>query len=143
MNLSNITNNVIGLFQPDANLEVFLILKEREYQLKQFDMSFFQLTDIKGEPQAEVNGGKFTIAIAELPDEQLLYWVTNQWIKRDGEIVFRNKTTSAPLKISFKNAYCVNLQQTISNSIGVSTSFVISSEELYINDNLFDNGWYN
>ncbi|MFK8267146.1 type VI secretion system tube protein TssD [Capnocytophaga cynodegmi] len=141
MNLSNITNNVIGLFQPDANLEVFLILKEREYQLKQFDMSFFQLTDIKGEPQAEVNGGKFTIAIAELPDEQLLYWVTNQWIKRDGEIVFRNKTTSAPLKISFKNAYCVDMLQRTNASQGVVSSFVISAESLVLNTITFDNQW--
>ncbi|GET47049.1 type VI secretion system tube protein TssD [Capnocytophaga felis] len=143
MSFSNIANNAIGLFQPDANLEVFLILNGKEYELSQFNCDFIQHTDIKGEPQSEIKGGKLIVTIEQFPDNQIFYWAINQWTKRDGEIVFRNKTASAPLKISFKNAYCVNLQQTISNSIGVSTSFVISSEELYLNDNLFDNGWYN
>lgn len=143
MSFSNIANNAIGLFQPDANLEVFLILNGKEYELSQFNCDFIQHTDIKGEPQSEIKGGKLIVTIEQFPDNQIFYWAINQWSKRNGEVVFRNKTASAPLKISFKNAYCVNLQQTISNSIGVSTSFVISSEELYLNDNLFDNGWYN
>lgn len=143
MSFSNIANNAIGLFQPDANLEVFLILNGKEYELSQFNCDFVQHTDIKGEPQSEIKGGKLIVTIEQFPDNQIFYWAINEFSKKSGEIVFRNKTSSAPLKISFKNAYCVNLQQTISNSIGVSTSFVISSEELYLNDNLFDNGWYN
>lgn len=76
-----------------------------------------------------------------MPDEQLLYWVTNQWIKRDGEIVFRNKTTSAPLKISFKNAYCIDMLQRTNASQGVVSSFVISAESLVLNTITFDNQW--
>lgn len=81
------------------------------------------------------------VSIEQFPDAQIFYWATNQWIKRDGEIVFRNKTSSAPLKIKFTNAYCVNLQQMITSSTGVTTNFVISAEEIYINDNLLDNNW--
>ncbi|WP_369073220.1 type VI secretion system tube protein TssD [Capnocytophaga cynodegmi] len=81
------------------------------------------------------------MAIAELPDEQLLYWVTNQWIKRDGEIVFRNKTTSAPLKINFKNAYCVNFLHTVSSSRGTSVSLTISPEIIDLNGIFLDNNW--
>lgn len=52
MSFSNIANNAIGLFQPDANLEVFLILNGKEYELSQFNCDFVQHTDIKGEPQS-------------------------------------------------------------------------------------------
>ncbi|CEN35879.1 conserved hypothetical protein [Capnocytophaga cynodegmi] len=76
-----------------------------------------------------------------MPDEQLLYWVTNQWIKRDGEIVFRNKTTSAPLKINFKNAYCVNFLHTVSSSRGTSVSLTISPEIIDLNGIFLDNNW--
>ncbi|MDO4230155.1 MAG: type VI secretion system tube protein TssD [Capnocytophaga sp.] len=141
MNFANIKNTALGLFQPDANLEVYLILKGKEYQLKQFNISFFQATDVKGEPQSEVRGGKFTISVPELPDAQLLYWATNQWAKRDGEIVFRNKTSSAPLKIKFENAYCIDMSQRTNVSQGVVTSYVISAESLQLNEVNFDNQW--
>ena len=79
--------------------------------------------------------------MSELPDTQLLYWATNQWAKRDGEIVFRNKTSSAPLKIKFTNAYCIDMSQRTNASQGVITSYVISAENVHLNDILFDNQW--
>lgn len=79
--------------------------------------------------------------MSELPDTQLLYWATNQWIKYSGEVVFRSQTSSAPLKIKFENAYCVNLLHTISSSRGMSVNLTISPEKIDVNGVLLDNNW--
>ncbi|MFK8274589.1 type VI secretion system tube protein TssD [Capnocytophaga cynodegmi] len=141
MSFSNIANNAIGLFQPDANLEVFLILNGKEYELSQFNCDFVQHTDIKGEPQSEIKGGKLIVTIEQFPDNQIFYWAINEFSKKSGEIVFRNKTSSASLKIKFDNAYCVNMIQKIDTYTGVTSTFLISPERIYLNDNLLDNNW--
>lgn len=141
MSFSNIANNAIGLFQPDANLEVFLILNGKEYELSQFNCDFVQHTDIKGEPQSEIKGGKLIVTIEQFPDNQIFYWAINEFSKKSGEIVFRNKTSSAPLKISFKNAYCINFLHTVSSSRGTSVSLTISPEVIDLNGIFLDNNW--
>lgn len=131
------------LNQPDANLEGFLIIKGKEYEIIEFNTDLIQPTDIKGEPQGYVRGGFIKMSIAQLPDNLLYYWAGNQWIKYDGEIVFRNKTSSAPMKIKFTNAYCVQLIQNVSETEGSVTEIAISSETLDINGFSIDNQWNN
>lgn len=79
------------------------------------------------------------LKILRFPDEWLLYWASNQWLKKDGEIVFRNKTSSAFMKVIFKNAYCLEMHQNI--GLGVETLFVISAESLFIGEELYTNNW--
>ena len=43
----------------------------------------------KGELQAEVRGGKLLAVLSQIPDDNLLYWASNQWSRKDGEIAFR------------------------------------------------------
>lgn len=141
MDTSDIKNRALGLVQPDANLEVFLVLNGKEYEVVEFSTSFLQPTDTKGEPQKEVKGGKLQLSLAQFPDSQLFYWAISRWSRYNGEIVFRNQTNTAPLKIKFFNAYCIDLHQDTNSSQGTMIHLTISPEQLEVNNVSFDNLW--
>ena len=70
-----------------------------------------------------------------------LYEWAMKSISKNGEIVFRSNTISSPLRIEFKNAYCINLNRNIINGEGVVTDLWISPDEILINGISFDNRW--
>ncbi|GET47109.1 type VI secretion system tube protein TssD [Capnocytophaga felis] len=96
-------------------------------------------SDIKGEPQSEIWGGTILLKLLQFPDAILSYWATSQYLKKDGEIVFRNSSASSPLKVKFSNAYCLEMHQNINQ--GVETVLVISAESLIINGQTYDSKW--
>ena len=120
-----------SLIQPDGNLTAVLVFMGKTYNLCQFSTTFEQSTDEKGEPQAEVRGGKLLAVLSQIPDDNLLYWASNQWSRKDGEIAFRNETGTPTLRITFKEAYCIGLVQEINQ--GVKTSLLISPKSIQIN----------
>ena len=120
-----------SLIQPDGNLTAVLVFMGKTYNLCQFSTTFEQSTDEKGEPQAEVRGGKLLAVLSQIPDDNLLYWASNQWSRKDGESAFRNETGTPPLRITFKEAYCIGLVQEINQ--GVKTSLLISPKSIQIN----------
>ncbi|ATA67513.1 type VI secretion system needle protein Hcp [Capnocytophaga cynodegmi] len=139
MNFSDITNYAMKMIQPDANLKVVLIFQGKEYELEQFNLQLSQDVDYKGEPQSEVFGGTIVLKLLQFPDNILSYWATNQFLKKEGEIVFRNGSSSSPLKVKFSNAYCLEMHQNINQ--GVETILVISAESLLINGQPYHNNW--
>lgn len=133
---------IFNFIHPDANLTVWLILDGREYELSQFNISFSQSVDHKGQPQDETRGGRMIVGLTQTLPDSLYRWVMRSEAK-DGIIVFRSQTTNAPLKIEFKNSYCVNFIRNVTNNGGVNTALHISPDELLINGISFDNHWLN
>lgn len=126
--------------QPDGNLTAVLVFMGKTYNLCQFSTTFEQPSDEKGEPQAEVRGGKLLVVLSQIPDDNLSYWASNQWSRKDGEIAFRNETGTPPLRITFKEAYCIGLTQEINQ--GVKTSLLISLKSIQINGvSTLNNNW--
>ncbi|KGN90416.1 hypothetical protein HQ45_03040 [Porphyromonas crevioricanis] len=129
------------LQQPDGNINAVLSFMGKEYDVHQFSISFTQLTDGKGEPQTEVLGGKLLIGLSQIPDDALLLWASNQWMRKDGEVLFRNDTGTPPLRISFKEAYCISIQQEMVTNQGTRTSIIISPRSVRLNEFTFENSW--
>lgn len=133
----------MGLFslpQPDSDLTAWFILDGKEYEMSQFNINFDQSTDHKGQPQSEVRGGRMLIVLTQTLPESLYRWAMTS-IPKNGEVVFRSKTTNAPLRVEFTNAYCVNFERQVIDKSGVSTSLFISPDEITINGISFDNHW--
>ena len=56
----------MGLFQflqKDTNLTSWFILYGREYEMSQFNISFGQSVDHKGQPQVQVSGGRILLGL--------------------------------------------------------------------------------
>lgn len=133
----------MGLFslpQIDSDLTAWFILDGREYEVSQFSISFSQSADHKGQPQDEIRGGRMLIGLTQTLPDNIYRWAMTSCSK-NGEVVFRSKTTNAPLRIEFMNAYCINFQRQITDGGGVNTSLFISPDEILINGISFDNHW--
>lgn len=133
----------MGLFnfeQVDSDLTVWFILEGNEYEVGQFNIGFGQEVDYKGEPQNEVRGGMMTIVLSQAVSASVHEWAMKTTPK-NGEVVFRSKTASSPLRIEFLNAYCIGFKQTIIDGSGLKTILQVSPEELSVNGISFDNHW--
>lgn len=126
--------------QIDSDLTAWFILDGKEYEMSQFNISFNQLVDHKGQPQDETRGGRMLIGLTQTLPDSIYRWAMTS-APKNGEIVFRSKTTNAPLRIEFTNAYCVNCQRQISNISGLNSTLSISPDEILINGISFDNHW--
>lgn len=124
----------------DSDLTVWFILDGKEYELSQFNISFSQSVDHKGQPQDEVRGGRMLIVLTQTLPDSLYRWVMTSSTK-NGEVVFRSKTENAPFRVEFMNAYCVNFSRNIIDGGGISSSLLISPDEILINGISFDNHW--
>lgn len=139
MNLSK-TTKLFELPQIDSDLTVWFVLDGKEYEVGWFCISFGQSVDHKGQPQDEVRGGRMLVGLTQTLPDCIYRWVMGS-VPKNGEIAFRSKTTNAPLRIEFINAYCVNFDRQITEGGGVSTSLFISPAEILVNGISFDNHW--
>lgn len=133
----------MGLFslpQVESDLTVYFVLDAVEYEVCRFSIGFSQSVDYKGQPQDEVRGGRMLLELSQtLPDNVYLWAMTS--CPKSGEVIFRSKSTEAPFRVIFKNAYCVNFERIIMNGGGIKTTLLISPDELSVNGISFDNHW--
>lgn len=135
---------MFNLPQIDSNTTVWFILDGKEYELSQFSISFVQPSDDKGEPQNQVRGGRMLLTLIEAMPENIYSWAMRTGITKSGEVVFRTQTGSAPLKISFTNAYCVGFDRMINaTGGGLTTALTVTPETVLLNETELDNRWIN
>ena len=138
--LKDITGSFFSFPRIDSNLTAWFLFEGKEYEIGRFNIGFNQLIDYKGQPQNEVHGGRFAIILTEAVPENIYQWAIESSL-RNGVIKFRSKTTSSPLTVEFKNAYCVNFEREINSKTGLKTAMVIYPEEVIVNGIDFDNNW--
>src|SRR5690554_7434363 len=77
----------------DSNISVWFTLDGQEYEVSQFDISFFQGVDSKGEPQDHVRGGQMTMTLNQTLPESFYGWAMRSCTK-DGKVDFRIESRS-------------------------------------------------
>lgn len=127
--------------QPDGNVFAELHFMGKIYPIAAFSTSLMQQVDNRGEPQFEVKGAKLNLTLSQLPDELLLQWATSRWMRKSGEVVFKNQTGTAPLRIAFVEAACVYLKQRVNMGKGTYASLLVSAKEISFNGILLESGW--
>lgn len=127
--------------QPDGNVSAELSLLGKTYSISEFSTTFDQPTDSVGEPEGEVRGGKLELTLSQLPDDFLLQWAMSRWMRKSGEVIFKNQTGTSPLRISFVEASCVKLRQKTVDGGGAHTALVVSAKEILFNGVLLESGW--
>ncbi len=127
--------------QPDGNVSADLNLAGKIYSLVSFRTNIRQNVDQKGEPQGEARGAQLELSFSQMPDNAILQWSASRWMRKSGEIIFKNQTGTAPLKIIFTEAACVRFSQRVTQGAGVMSSFLISPKEVSFNGVLLSNGW--
>jgi hypothetical protein len=126
--------------QVDSDISVWLLLDGKEYEVSVFDIQFGQGVDRKGQPQDEIRGGRMLVTLNQALPAGIYRWAMKSEPK-DGEVVVRSRTASAPLKVKFLNTYCVSLDRHVGGMSGLQTALYLSPDEIYINGISFDNHW--
>lgn len=126
----------------DANVFVELQLSGKTYEVERFSTSLRQDTSVKNlEPKSEVEGGVLEITLVQVPDNALLQWAASKWIRKDGEVVFKNESATPVMRVSFKEGACVNFSQSCSQGIGSCVVLTISAKEITINGFVLAKNW--
>jgi hypothetical protein len=130
----------------EPEMVVQFLFKGKKYILEEFDLEFDQDLDYKGKPDSQVYGGKLTVTLSDVPDENINWWMMDPYKKQDGEFRFlkndRMIKEGALLHILFKDAYCIDYQKIMNpQGAGVLTTLVISPHYLRIGNEEFENEW--
>ncbi|MBR5373336.1 MAG: hypothetical protein IK131_01520 [Paludibacteraceae bacterium] len=127
---------------PDVNMVVELQLDGKTYELERFTTDFRQdVSNRDMQPKDEVMGGKIIITMVEVPDSSILQWASSKWVRKSGEIVFKNETSTPALKVKFEDAACVNMLQSCSVGIGSMVTLTISPRKISLNDSTLEQEW--
>lgn len=119
---------------------------ENTYVLEDFDLSFEQELNHKGQPGGLPKGGVMNLTLIETPDYYLNEWILRDDLLRDGVVrFFTNKQRvdeGASLTISFKDAYCIRYQKKIRTlEDGMFTTITVSPRYIKIGNEEFENRW--
>lgn len=121
---------------------VELQLDGKTYELERFTTDFRQdVSNRDMQPKDEVMGGKIIITMVEVPDSSILQWASSKWVRKSGEIVFKNETSTPALKVKFEDAACVNMLQSCSVGIGSMVTLTISPRKISLNDSTLEQEW--
>lgn len=126
---------------PLAHIIVKFELDGKTYDVDGFNVSFEQPSDYKGQPQHEIEGGKLFLRLTQVSDTNLYLWAKTSTMLKSGKVFFRTDMGMTVLEISFTDAYCMSLKQTISEQNGTTTSLMISPMEIVMNGIKHSNEW--
>ncbi len=126
---------------PLAHIIVKFELDGKTYDVDGFNVRFDQPSDYKGQPQHEIEGGKLFLRLTQVSDTNLYLWARTSTMLKSGKVFFQTDMGMTVLEITFTNAYCMSLKQTISEQNGTTTSLLISPMEIVMNGIEHSNEW--
>jgi hypothetical protein len=139
--MSDKTGSLFNFPQIDSNVTLWLQIDGKEYEVEQFKIGFNQPIDDKGEPQSETKGGQLMVTLSESLPDTFYDWAIKSKREKDGTVTFRIETGSAPLRVEFFRANCINFSRRVDSSGGLQTNLVIAPERVMINGVEHDNFW--
>jgi hypothetical protein len=103
-----------------------------------------QETDATGRPSSITRGGKITLTVESTGDTSFFEWMTNNFERKDGSIVFIKRDTNATLKeLQFKEAYLVDYKENF-DSTGdspITETFTLSAQTIELGSGKHENEW--
>ena len=133
--------NLFNFPRIDSHLKSSLILDGRKYEIELFKIKFSQPIDSKQQPQSEMRGGQMMITLTQTVPDLIYNWAMKPNIQKNGSVVFSIETGSAPLKIEFTNAKCIQINRSVNASGGLRTNLIISPEIIMMNGIEHNNFW--
>jgi hypothetical protein len=127
--------------QPLAHVEAKLYIEGAEYEVEDFKIGFIQAVDHKGQPQDHVRGGQILISLSQMVGDNIYEWATNPFSKKDGYIAFETGISNAILRVTFTQAYCIDITQALDAFCGLVTNLIITPSKVVLNKEEYTNKW--
>ncbi|WP_296151306.1 type VI secretion system tube protein TssD [uncultured Flavobacterium sp.] len=116
----------------------------KEYTVLNVNYDLAQETDPTGRPSSVTRGGRMVIEVESTGGTELFEWMTNNFERKDGSIVYVKRDTDATLKeLKFTEAYMVKYKESF-ESTGrnpLTEIFTISAKKIQMGGGEFENQW--
>ena len=103
-----------------------------------------QEIDASGRPSSVTRGGTIELTVESTGDTMFFEWMTNNFERKDGSIMFVKRDTDAKLKeLNFKEAYMIKYKETFDNTgtNPLTETFTISAVEITMGGGAHYNEW--
>jgi hypothetical protein len=106
----------------------------KERNILNVNYAMFQETDATGRPSSISRGGQIEITVEGTGEMDLFEWMTNNFERKDGSIVFLKRDSDATLKeLQFSEAYIV--------SYPLTETFILSAKTIKLGTGEHVNEW--
>lgn len=116
----------------------------KEVNVLACNYSLKQETDATGRPSSITRGGKITLTVESTGDTSFFEWMTNNFERKDGSVVFVKRDTDATLKeLKWKEGYLVDYKENF-DSTGdspITETFTISAQAIEVGNGKHENEW--
>jgi hypothetical protein len=116
----------------------------KERNILNVNYAMFQETDATGRPSSISRGGQIEITVEGTGEMDLFEWMTNNFERKDGSIVFLKRDSDATLKeLQFSEAYIVSYKENF-DSEGenpLTETFILSAKTIKLGTGEHVNEW--
>lgn len=116
----------------------------KELNILNASYDLHQEVDASGRPSSVTRGGTITLTVESTGDSFFFEWMTNNFERKDGSIMYVKRDTDAKLKeMNFKEGYLVKYRETFDGADGspLTETFTISAKELSMGGGEHVNEW--
>lgn len=116
----------------------------KELNILNASYELFQEIDATGRPSSVTRGGSITITVESTGDSFFFEWMTDNFDRKDGSILYVKRDTDAKLKeVKFTEAYMVKYKENFdaSGNNPLTETFTISAREMTIGEGKLVNEW--
>lgn len=116
----------------------------KEYNILTCNYDLHQEVDATGRPSSVTRGGRINITIEANGESDFFEWMTNNFERKDGSVVFVKRDTDATLnELNFKEGYLVKYKESFdaSGQSPLIETFTISAKEISMGSGEHVNEW--
>lgn len=116
----------------------------KERNILNVNYAMFQETDATGRPSSISRGGQIEITVEGTGEMDLFEWMTNNFERKDGSIVFLKRDSDATLKeLQFSEAYIVSYKENFDaeGENPLTETFILSARTIKMGTGEHVNEW--
>jgi len=116
----------------------------KEYNVLNVSYDLAQETDPTGRPSSVTRGGRVMLEVESTGGTELFEWMTNNFERKDGAVVYVKRDTDATLKeLKFTEAYMVKYKENFESNgrNPLTETFTISAKKIQMGGGEFENQW--
>ncbi len=116
----------------------------KEYTILNCSYDLNQEVDATGRPSSVTRGGRINLSVESNGETVFFEWMTNNFERKDGTIVFSKRDSDATLKeVNFKEGYLIKYKENFeaSGQSPLNESFTISAKEISCGGGEHINEW--
>jgi len=125
-----------------ARSNISMELDGKSHPIQSFSFSLRQHTDHTGQPASETLGGEIHLTMESTKDNELLEWMCDSFMRKDGKITIMKSEEEGKLKeFEFKEAFMTDFSESFGESGNGSISVSLSAKEISMGNATHENEW--